>query len=170
MYCKNCGTPIDTSTSYCPACGYYQGTTPVDTTKQNKPIPAIIITLCVFTILGSATGIIRGLFYETIAAIGSNSEYWRGYAFVIVNIGTLIAAILMLSRKAIGFTIYVIFQVAYVVLVLYTTLFYTDSGIFGGTTADNSVTAFALFISSLFLIPSIIMLILFLVFGRKQMK
>jgi len=66
-----------------------------------KSQPAIIVTLSTLTRLGSVFGVLRGLFYQTFARLFesstlNNDDYNRGYVLMLLNAGTLIAAILML--------------------------------------------------------------------------
>ena len=171
MYCKNCGVEMPDAAIFCPACGYRQVAEGTATAApQTGQTPAIVIVLCVFTILGSVGGIVRGLFYETIANIGSNTEYWRGYAFALVNIGTLVGAIMMLMRKLNGYYIYVVFQVSYIALVLYTTFFYTHMVTGTGDNVDTSLSTVAALIASMFLIPSVVLLVLFVTLARKHFQ
>ena len=120
--------------------------------RRSLPITATLRTLCVVTILGSIFGIIRGCFYQEIATMGNlHDSYWRGLAYVIFSIGTLVGAIMMLNRSIAGLYVYLVCQSLYLVLVLYTIILYLP---YAGT--------FALTIGTLFILPSLALFIFFL--------
>jgi hypothetical protein len=63
-----------------------------------------------------------------------------------------------------------VFQVSYIALVLYTTFFYTHMVTGTGDSVDTSLSTVAALIASMFLIPSIVLLVLFVTLARKHFK
>src|ERR1700758_2017001 len=132
-YCINCGKLIVDNGNYCSACGAAQITEKVDLLKRTKNLPGIITTLGVITLLGSAFGILRGLFYQVVSNIFQhvhvihNEDYFRGYILVFLNIGTFVSGILIFKLNKIGFFLYLFFQTAYLLFTFYITSFYTNS-------------------------------------------
>lgn len=110
----------------------------------------LLITLCVLAILFSSFGIIRGLLYESVASLATDSGYWRGSAFAILNVTTLVGAIMMMNRKFSGLIVYSAGQGLNLLLTFYTMAIYSES-----------IGAFAMFIGAFFYIPEILFLILF---------
>ncbi|HXA01320.1 MAG TPA: zinc ribbon domain-containing protein [Cytophagaceae bacterium] len=160
-HCTNCGAQLSEDDNFCPDCGSDQNK------KQATGTSGVVLTLCILTILGSGLGIARGFFYQSIAGIADNTDYWRGYAFAIVNVGTIIGAIFMLTGRLSGFKIYLIFQIAYILLVLFTTFIYTPGG---SSDVESAIGIFGIFVASLFIIPSMILLIFFIAMVPKHLK
>ncbi|MEO6304255.1 MAG: zinc-ribbon domain-containing protein [Bacteroidia bacterium] len=163
-HCTVCGLQLNDDSKFCPDCGTEQYVTLNANTKTGTA--PVVIVLCILTILGSFFGLIRGLFYEVVAGVADNEEYWRGYAFAICNLATLITAIIMLMRKLWAFWLYLVFQTAYIGLVVYTFLIYSN---FHQGTSDGA-EAFSIFLTALFVIPSAIMLVLYITLVRKHLK
>ncbi len=164
-HCTNCGTPLNDEVKFCPSCGTEQ-TGFVTKAEVKQALPAVVIVFCILTILGSVLGLIRGLFYEVVANVADNEEYWRGYAFAACHLGTLVAAIVMLTRKIWGFWMYVLFQLAYFGLMIFT--LYTYSNSFENTSGEEFIGS--IFIMAIFGIPSLVMLVLYIIFVRKHLK
>ncbi|MFZ9029019.1 MAG: hypothetical protein ACO2Z9_08385, partial [Crocinitomicaceae bacterium] len=76
----------------------------------------------------------------------------RGLLFVMVNIGTIIGAIVMLSRKLTGLYVYSVFQVLYLLVIVWATLSHL-----GGVQTD----IFAVTIAAVFFLPSLAFLIMY---------
>lgn len=111
---------------------------------------AMLTTLCIFTILGSIFGILRGLLYDLVADVAHASAYWRGWAMVVLGCGTLLGAIMMMSRSAAGWYLYSVCQVLYLGLVAYTMVHYLPEG-----------GAFTLLVGAVFFLPSLVFLVLY---------
>ena len=145
--CISCNAKIEEEFNFCKTCGSNQNLQSNDLIKSNT---TYLIILCILTIVGSLFGIVRGWIYELVSSFG-NDGYFRGWIYIITNVGTLVGAIMMLKRNKSGLHIYTISQIAYVLTVIYATIIYESSD-FGG---------FALLFSMLFLAPSIVFLILY---------
>jgi len=159
-YCPHCGQAKLQQAAACTSCGSSQipqKELPTQTPPRN--LLSSFIMLCVLTIMGSLLGMVRGFFYQEIAEVFENESYWRGWAFLILNIGTLLGAIIMLQKKAIGLAIYTVFQLGYIGMIIYTTSIYHHGS--GGI-------LFSTVISSIFLIPAVgILIIYWTVFGWR---
>jgi len=136
-----------------------------------KSQPAIIVTLSILTRLGSVFGVLRGLFYQTFARLFesstlNNDDYNRGYVLMLLNAGTLIAAILMLRLKSLGFNLYLLFQSAYLAFTFYIVLIYSTPST-DPVSVLNGINPFAMLVGAFFWLPSFILLILYLAFARK---
>ena len=119
---------------------------------------AMLVTISVLTIIGSIFGILRGLFYEAVADFADSSHsYWRGWAYALLNLGTLVGAIVMLQRSVAGLYVYTICQVLYLVLIAYTTVIYSSDG-----------GIFALLLGATFFLPSLVFLVLYLLPGTRR--
>lgn len=125
-----------------------------------------LIFLCVLTIIGSLFTILRGFLYEMISTIDENHSYFRGWIYILTSIGTAIGAILMLQKKYIGLIIYSICQIIYLLTVLYATSQYSNDSV-----SDLNLGSFAVAISAFFMLPSLIVLVLYwLDVNRKLLK
>lgn len=170
-YCTNCGAQLEESVNFCPACGTNQDARTIK--RVSSRTPGIIITLSVFTLLGSTFGMIRGVFYQTFATLFDasaglyHSEYQRGYILVLLNLGTMIAAILMLNLKRTGYYLYLLFQSGYIVFTAYIIFIYSSYNKDAFLISDG-VNPLILLMGSFFLLPSTILLILHLAFARKH--
>ena len=168
-YCSKCGKPLDNNSNYCSSCGIAQNLE-VGTGIKDKSLPGIITTLGVITLLGSAFGMLRGLFYQAAANIFENvihhdEDNLRGYILVFLNFGTCIAAIFMFKLKRIGFYLYLLFQLLYLIFTYYITTFYTNP--------EENITdgiPLSVIFSAFFWLPSVIMLVLYLTLARKYFK
>lgn len=147
--CIRCNTPIETGTSFCPACGADQRFGPG--ANQSS---VLLIVLCVLTLVGSVFQLFRGMLYELVAAADNNSEYIRGWIYSITAVVTIIGAIMMLQKQLKGLYVYTAGQVIYLLTCFWATSVYMNDPDFGG---EGIVIA----ISSLFIIPAIIFLIVF---------
>lgn len=145
--CVACNAEIEEGFNFCKVCGSKQNSIQNDLLKSNTTLLTI---LCALTIIGSLFGIARGWLYELVSTVGNNN-YYRGWIYIFANIGTLTGAILMLKRKKTGLHVYSIFQVIYIVTVIYATIVYETSDFEG----------LAIVASMFFLIPSIVFLILY---------
>jgi hypothetical protein len=146
--CIACNAEIEEEFNFCKICGSNQNVQPNDLIKGNTTFLTI---LCILTIGGSLFGMARGWIYEIVSTVG-NDGYFRGWIYIITNIGTLVGAIIMLMRKKNGLHLYTVSQSIYILTVIYTTMVYESSSYFGG---------YAIAISTLFLVPSILFLILY---------
>jgi Ca2+/Na+ antiporter len=168
-YCSNCGKPLN-GNPYCPACKSFQPAEEVSD-KIIVKTPAIVITLAVITMLGSASGIVRGLLYQTTANLFKtgalhNQDYSRGYVLMLLNFGTFMAAIFMLRLKPWSYYMYLIFQLAYIVFTFYISFIYSTD-VKSRNIADG-LNPIVLVLSSVFWLPSIILLTLYLTLARKH--
>jgi hypothetical protein len=145
--CAACNAEIEEGFNFCKICGTDQNAYQNDLIKSNTTYLTI---LCILTIVGSLFGIARGWIYELVSTVG-NDGYFRGWIYILANIGTLTGAIMMLKIKKSGLHIYTVSQSVYILTVIYATIIYESSD-FGG---------FAFVFSLLFLVPSIIFLILY---------
>jgi hypothetical protein len=135
-------------------------------TQDTSTSSGLLITLCTLTIIGSVFGILRAFLYEFGAmvaevATGSNMDmtYVRGLLYVAFHTGTLIGAIIMLCRSMVGFYMYTISQILYIVFVLYTTY------------ATYDARVFEAIIGAMFWGPSLVFLILYWTLPtRKHLK
>jgi uncharacterized membrane protein len=159
-YCAQCGEEFKAQTNFCPSCGLKVASDATDlldnhgsTTPSNKGGSAFLITLCILTLVGSFIGVLRGLFYQAVAtAPNGNTEYYRGFLFVLVNLGTIAGAIVLLNKKYIGLYLYSSFQVLYLILILWTTSVYIG---------NQHTDMLALTISMFFFLPSLAFLIMY---------
>ncbi|MFL5730713.1 MAG: zinc ribbon domain-containing protein [Cytophagaceae bacterium] len=160
-YCVKCGSELNEDDRFCVACGAAQYK------NSSGRRSGVILTICILTILGSGLGLVRGLLYQSVAGLADNPDYWRGYAFAIVNIGTIAGAIFMMAGKITGFRIYLIFQISYILLVILTTYIYKPTG-------DSDLGVFVgilgFFVGALFIVPSIILLIFFVAMAPKRLN
>lgn len=127
---------------------------------EGKNTYILILTLCIFTILGSVFGMFRGIFYMGVAEVAQNEIYQRGVGYIVLNAGTLTGAIIMLCRSMAGLYLYTISQSLYIVLVLYTT--YVTYG------KESIVGFFAFFIGPMFWLPSLAFLIVYWVTSARK--
>ena len=93
--CIACDAKIEVEFNFCKICGTNQTVQQNDLVKSNTTFLTI---LCILTIGGSLFGIARGWIYEIVSTVG-NDGYYRGWIYIITNIGTLVGAIMMLKRK-----------------------------------------------------------------------
>ena len=168
-YCSKCGEQLDEANKYCPGCGAAQNKEESEPHLRDQKLPAIVITLAILTLLGSAFGIIRGMFYQTFASLFEstslyNEGYARGYILVFLNLGTLIAAILMLNLKRMGYYLYLLFQSAYLVFTFYILLIYSSADTLSINDGFNPII---LLLGSVFWLPSSIMILLYLTLARR---
>jgi hypothetical protein len=145
--CIACNAEIEDEFNFCKICGTNQNEQQNDLIKSNTTFLTI---LCILTIVGSLFGMARGWIYEIVSTVG-NDGYFRGWIYIITNIGTLVGAIMMLNRKKSGLLLYTVSQSVYILTVIFATMIY-ESSYFGG---------YALAISMLFLVPSILFLIFY---------
>lgn len=165
-YCYNCGKELgEQSPNFCSHCGANQ--LRYEPVQPSKPVlkgnPPVVTVLCILTILGSSFGIIRGMLYEAVAGVTHNDDYVYGYTFAFLNLGTLIAAIMMLAQKSLGFYLYIIFQVLYIVMVIFRTMDYWEPY----NNYGSSVNSFSFLISTIFIVPSVIFLLLYIMLTAK---
>ena len=164
-YCSHCGKPLNDNNKFCTACGAEQTADFIDQKKSIR-LPAAVVTLAVITLLGSAFGIIRGIFYQIFShdfqkIMDEENGYVRGYILVFLNVATFLAAILMLKMKRNGYYLYLIFQSLYLAFTLYITFIYA-----GENKGDFNPWVFLM--SALFWFPSGILLVLYLTIARKH--
>jgi hypothetical protein len=163
-YCYNCGKELpEQSANFCPHCGANQTHFSPAAKPPSKGNPTVVTVLCILTIIGSSFGIIRGFLYEAVADVAGNDHYLYGYAFSFLNLGTLIAAVLMLAQKSAGFYSYIVFQIIYIALVIFRATDYLEPY----DSYDRATNSFALFISAIFVIPSFVFLILYISLAAK---
>ena len=130
---------------------------------QDQGPATLLIVLCIFTIIGSMFTIGRGVLYEFVATLAEH-DYVRGWIYAVTGIGTLVGAIMMLSRKLDGLYVYTVAQVIYIIAVAVAALSYEQFD-------EEVVTALSSFVAALFIIPSIIFLILYWIDPvRKYLK
>ena len=166
-YCTNCGREISDDHAFCQHCGTPTSTTekstaqttPPPTTPADEPEKRIsdsLRMLCIFTILGSAFGIFRGLIYEMVTAAGDwNDSYIRGFLYVLTNFGTMLGAILMLQKQKRGLYVYTGSQIAYILVVVFASFVYDSADYFEGA------EVFAWSVALFFILPSILFLFLY---------
>lgn len=161
MNCITCNKELVNKDNFCQSCGQDQR---IQTPQVNSNSTATFLyILCTLTILGSLFGIARGWLYEMVSGLDNDTDYFRGWIYIITNIGTLIGAIMMINKKISGLHIYTVSQGLYILTVIYATISYDD--VFKGA------NAFALGISALFLIPAIAFLIFYwLKFNSKHLS
>lgn len=121
-----------------------------------------VVTLCILTIMGSILGALRGLFYEMLADFGGSSHsFWRGWAYVVLNLGTLVGAIAMLARRIDGLYLYTVCQILYLLAVGYAIVDWGGDG----------REIFAILIGASFFLPSSVFLALYwLPVARKSFQ
>jgi len=145
--CVACNAEIEAGFNFCKICGTKQNSPQNDLIKSNT---MFLVILCILTIIGSLFGIARGWIYELVSTVG-NDDYFRGWIYILANIGTLAGAIMMLIRKKSGLYLYTVSQSVYILTVIYATIIYESSDFEG----------FAIVFSMLFLVPSIVFLVLY---------
>jgi hypothetical protein len=159
--CIACNTPLVDQSNFCPNCGADQKISLANATVKEPA--TFLVALCVLTILGSVFGIARGFIYEVVSELDSGGNYYRGYIYILTNIGTLVGAIIMLRRRLSGLYIYTACQIIYILTVFGASLSYDDLFDGSGVIASG--------ISALFLVPSIVFLILYwLNMNRKHLS
>lgn len=100
---------------FCPNCGANQGVQVVYVEKNNSQ-PVFLIILCTLTICGSLFTIARSFLYELFAAMTDDEGIaTRGIIYILSSFGTIIGAVIMLTKKLIGLYIYTICQVVYII-------------------------------------------------------
>jgi len=121
-----------------------------------------VVTLCILTIIGSILGALRGLFYEMFADFGGSSHsFWRGWAYAVLNLGTLVGAIAMLARRADGLYLYTASQILYLLVVVSAIVDWGGDG----------REIFAILIGASFFLPSAVFLALYwLPVARKSLQ
>lgn len=160
-YCIHCRSELIHEAKFCSSCGKSQDGQDFQDNHdliqlKKKGNSAFLTTLCILTLVGYSIGIFRGLLYQSFA-VGvppgfGNSEYIRGWLFVIVNIGTIVGAAILLGKKVIGLYIYSMFQVLYLLIIIWATSVYLG---------DRNTDQLALTISAFFFIPSLAFLIMY---------
>jgi len=130
--------------------------------ENKKSLSFFFMALCILTIVGSFLVIVRGFWYQLLSDawydqdLVFNKEYYRGWLYIISGIGTLVGAIIMVSkRKKIGLYIYTVSQIIYIITILIAASSYTDIKFFG------DISELALTISMLFLVPAILFLVFY---------
>ena len=160
-HCITCNKELTNEDNFCQNCGADQRV--VLSQVKNNGSTIFLYILCTLTILGSLFGIARGWLYEMVSGLDHGSDYVRGWIYIITNIGTLAAAIIMINKKKPGLYVYTVAQGLYILTVMAATVSYSD-------TFDGS-DALALGISALFLIPAIAFLIFYwLNVNRKHLS
>ena len=158
--CIRCNSSLDDENNFCQNCGADQKISLTNTTRNETAY--FLVALCILTMLGSLFGIARGWLYEMVSELDTGGNYYRGWIYVVTNLGTLVGAIIMLNRKLLGLYIYTASQIVYILTVISASLSYDE--VFKGSNAIASG------ISSLFLVPSIAFLILYwLNMNRKHL-
>lgn len=147
--CIRCNTPLESGTSFCPVCGADQRFNP----GANQSSVMLII-LCILTLVGSVFQLFRGMLYELVAAADNNSEYIRGWIYSITAIVTIIGAIMMLQKQLKGLYVYTAGQAIYLLTCFWATSVYLED-------VTDSDRILVWIISSIFIIPAIIFMILF---------
>ena len=148
--CKTCNRQMEEETNFCPSCGQDQR---AYNSNQHKSNASFLIVLCVLTIIGSVFTIGRAYLYEMVSMMDESSNYFRGWIYAGSAIGTLVGAIMMIQRKLKGLYIYTAFQVIYLITVIIASFSYGDT--------FDGANALASGIAMFFLIPSVIILILY---------
>jgi hypothetical protein len=147
-YCSSCGVEVDRDVAFCSACGAEQGGKDSQSEPVSEQRSAFLVVLCVITITGSVMGMFRGWFYELVAiSFAEDDEYWRGWAYALLHLGTLVGAIAMLNRKAMGLLVYTASQSVYILMVFYVASEHRDLR--------------GMMIASVFLVPSIAFLVMY---------
>lgn len=77
--------------------------------------PTLLIILVIFTIIGSLFSMGKSLLYETVSSYFGAGDFMY-YIYVATCVGTMIGAIMMLSKKKLGLYIYSISQVLFILL------------------------------------------------------
>jgi len=151
-YCSNCGEAIETSVLFCPHCGSKQSTT-----NPEKPSSsALLITLCVLTLIGLVFTILRAFLYLAIASGASlDAMTIRGALYLLTSIGTISGAVLMLSKKMVGLRIYTISQAIYLLTVLAALGYYIEE------IGDFLGGEYAILVAMFFIVPSVLILALY---------
>ncbi len=89
-----------------------------DKTPSKEPMPPTLLALCILTFIGSAFILLKDL--VTYQIFEGEADLPAVYAAeVIACIGSIVAGILMLNRKLIGFYIYVGSNILYIAAVLW---------------------------------------------------
>lgn len=161
--CDYCNKQIPKAAKFCNYCGEEQidsllGEDIIEDKKVVRKVPEtknnFIMVLAILTIIGSVFGLFRGMFYQAISEDFGNSGFSRGWIYAILNIGTLVAAILLINRSKMGLYMYTFFQVLYLCFVVYVTFIYSQQT---GDIGDAFVMLIALF----FIIPSLAVLVMY---------
>jgi hypothetical protein len=130
---------------------------------------AILATLCVLTLIGSAFTILRAIVYFTISSFGGAGETWadlmnvRGSLYLLTSIGTIIGAVKMLNKEMLGLHVYTVSQVIYLITVFFALSYYLDK--FKSNFGDQS---FAIMLVMFFVVPSVVILALYWTQMAKQ--
>jgi|GEM_PF-6046761 len=168
-FCSNCGTPLeDIQAKFCPACGspLYKTESQPSQEQTATTNSAALITLCILTLIGSVLGIIKGLIVQTFyseLSIHHNREPF-GYASALFNMGTLVGAAMMLNRLKAGYTVYMIFQCANIITVIFWALGYDHF-----LDSSDLLNPFLLLTTSVTVVPSLLFMALYTFMVRKQL-
>jgi hypothetical protein len=121
--CQHCETEIASTDPYCSNCGQSREISmPVIEPDKNigstseKGNATLLLVLCILSLLGSLIGIFRGALYQMIG----DNDYFRGWIFIILNIGTIVGAIYLLQKKVLGLYLYSAFQGLYLLSIIWT--------------------------------------------------
>ncbi|AWH85556.1 hypothetical protein HYN59_10735 [Flavobacterium album] len=147
--CIRCNTPLEPGANFCPVCGTDQRFG-----SREKEGSTLLIVLCILTVVGSVFQMFRGMLYEIVADADNNNEYIRGWIYAITAVVTTIGAIMMFQKQLKGLYVYTAGQAIYLLTCFWATSVYLDD-------VTDSDRILVWIISSIFIIPAIIFLILF---------
>ncbi|MGH1388192.1 hypothetical protein [Kordia sp.] len=82
---------------------------------ERRGAPTMLTILVVFTIIGSLFSMGKSLFYDTVLSYFGAGDFMY-YIYVATCVGTMIGAIMMLSKKKNGLYIYSVSQVLFIML------------------------------------------------------
>lgn len=112
--CIKCGQEMATEIKFCPNCGADQKGNVVYVEKTGPP--TMLTILVIFTIIGSLFSMGKSLFFDTVESyIGFGGSYTY-YIYAATCVGTMVGAVLMLSKKLNGLYIYTVCQVLFILM------------------------------------------------------
>ena len=82
---------------------------------EKRGAPTMLTILVIFTIIGSLFSMGKSLFYDTIQSYFGFGDYMY-YLYAATCVGTMVGAIMMLSKKKIGLHIYSVSQAIFILL------------------------------------------------------
>ncbi|MCW4470707.1 hypothetical protein OGH69_17175 [Flavobacterium sp. MFBS3-15] len=147
--CHRCNATLENETNFCPVCGADQRFG-----SREKESSTLLMVLCILTVIGSVFQMFRGMLYEMVANADNNNEYIRGWIYSITAVVTIIGAIMMFQKQLKGLYVYTAGQAIYLLTCFWATSVYLDD-------VTDSDRILVWIISSIFIIPAIIFLILF---------
>ncbi|MEM6685535.1 MAG: hypothetical protein AAF617_07030 [Bacteroidota bacterium] len=82
---------------------------------ERRGAPTILTILVIFTIIGSLFSMGKSLLYDTVLSYFGQGDFLY-YVYVATCVGTMIGAVMMLSKKKMGLYLYSVSQIVFILL------------------------------------------------------